>query len=66
MPQKMPEERLPSGEVWGPDGEPVRRTRAHARFGFVEPVESSHRHGRERALLDEECAWLANTRGFEE
>jgi hypothetical protein len=36
--KKFPEDS--SGEVIGPDYQPMRRTRAHVVHGFVEPVES--------------------------
>jgi len=54
-----------SGMVYGPDG-PIRRTRAHVLMGFDEPVEKPREmSGREKAMFDEESAWLSNPH-FEE
>jgi len=53
------------GTVYGPDGEPARRTRAHVIHGFTEPVEEHHL-GRNQSWMDEEGAWLNNSAHFQD
>ena len=66
MARKFPDDS--SGMVYGPDGEPVRRTRAHVRGGFTEQTsaERTWHLGRNEAAIDEESTWLNSGAHFEE